>query len=78
MDDLSISWFCALYLLFQISATLKLMFDVLFQTALLLALFWTTNLIVSFGTYFIIWHSWPSMKDQIQALYNSQCLFFIY
>ena len=61
---------CALFLLIQISATLKLMFDVLFQTALLLALFWTTNLIVSFGTYFIIWHSWPSMKDQIQALYN--------
>ncbi|MDC3079214.1 Brp/Blh family beta-carotene 15,15'-dioxygenase [Flavobacteriaceae bacterium] len=61
---------CALFLLFQISATLTLMFDVLFQTALLLALFWTTNLIVSFGTYFIIWHSWPSMKDQIHELYN--------
>ena len=61
---------CALFLLIQISATLKLMFDVLFQTALLLVLFWTTNLIVSFGTYFIIWHSWPSIKDQIQALYN--------
>ena len=61
---------CALYLLFQISATRMLIFDVLFQTCLLLALFWTTNLIVSFGTYFIIWHSWPSMKDQIQALYN--------
>ena len=69
---------CALFLLFQISATLKLMFDVLFQTALLLALFWTTNLIVSFGTYFIIWHSWPSIKDQIQALYNKPDAFSSY
>ena len=69
---------CALFFLFQISATLKLMFDVLFQTALLLALFWTTNLIVSFGTYFIIWHSWPSMKDQIQALYNKPDAYYSY
>ena len=69
---------CALFFLFQISATLKLMFDVLFQTALLLALFWTTNLIVSFGTYFIIWHSWPSIKDQIQALYNKPDAFSSY
>jgi Brp/Blh family beta-carotene 15,15'-monooxygenase len=33
-------------------------------------LFWTTNLIVSFGTYFIIWHSLPSLQDQILVLYN--------
>ncbi len=69
---------CALYLFFQISATRTLMFDILFQTALLLVLFWTTNLIVSFGTYFIIWHSWPSMKDQIQALYNRPNAYSLY
>ena len=69
---------CAFYLLFQISTTRTLMFDVLFQTVLLVALFWTTNLIVSFGTYFIIWHSWPSMKDQIQALYNKPNAYSLY
>tara|TARA_B100000925_G_C21998386_1_gene470061 strand:+ start:94 stop:984 length:891 start_codon:yes stop_codon:yes gene_type:complete len=69
---------CTLYLLIQISSTRTLMFDVLFQTALLVALFWTTNLIVSFGTYFIIWHSWPSMKDQIQVLYNKPNAYSLY
>ena len=53
--------FCVLYLLLQFSAAKTLMIDVLLQSALLMLLFWTTNLIVSFGTYFIIWHSWPSL-----------------
>lgn len=70
--------FVSLFLLLQIAVTRSLVFDVLFQTALLVTLFWTTNLIVSFGTYFIIWHSWPSMQDQIHALYNKPNAYLLY
>ena len=50
-----------LYLLLQFSLAKTLIMDVLLQSAVIMLLFWTTNLIVSFGTYFIIWHSWPSL-----------------
>ena len=61
---------CVLYLILQFSTAKILIIDVLLQSALLILLFWTTNLIVSFGTYFIIWHSWPSLQDQTRMLYN--------
>jgi Brp/Blh family beta-carotene 15,15'-monooxygenase len=69
---------CLLYLLFQFSAVKTLVVDVVLQSVLLLVLFWTTNLIVSFGTYFIIWHSWPSLQDQTQTLYNKPNAYFSY
>ena len=69
---------CVLYLLLQFSAAKTLIMDVLLQSALLMLLFWTTNLIVSFGTYFIIWHSWPSLKDQTRTLYNKPNAYFEY
>lgn len=69
---------CVLYLLLQFSAAKTLIMDVLLQSTLLVLLFWTTNLIVSFGTYFIIWHSWPSLQDQIQTLYNKPNAYFAY
>ena len=52
--------------------------DVLLQSIILMLLFWTTNLIVSFGTYFIIWHSWPSLKDQTRTLYKKPNAYFEY
>lgn len=61
---------CLLYLLFHFSAVKTMVVDVVLQSTILILLFWTTNLIVSFGTYFIIWHSWPSLQDQIRTLYN--------
>ena len=61
---------CLLYLLFHFSAVKTMLVDVVLQSTILILLFWTTNLIVSFGTYFIIWHSWPSLQDQIRTLYN--------
>jgi Brp/Blh family beta-carotene 15,15'-monooxygenase len=70
--------FCVLYLLLQFSASKTLIIDVLLQSALLMLLFWTTNLIVSFGTYFIIWHSWPSLQDQTRMLYNKPNAYFEY
>lgn len=70
--------FCVLYLVLQFSAAKTLIMDVLLQSALLILLFWTTNLIVSFGTYFIIWHSWPSLKDQTRTLYNKPDAYFEY
>lgn len=69
---------CVLYLLLQFSAAKTLIMDVLLQSTLLMLLFWTTNLIVSFGTYFIIWHSWPSLQDQTQTLYNKPNAYFAY
>ena len=69
---------CVLYLLLQFSAAKTLIMDVLLQSTLLMLLFWTTNLIVSFGTYFIIWHSWPSLKDQTQTLYNKPNAYFAF
>lgn len=69
---------CVLYLLLQFSAAKTVIMDVLLQSILLVLLFWTTNLIVSFGTYFIIWHSWPSLKDQTRTLYNKPNAYFEY
>ena len=69
---------CVLYLLLQFSAAKTLIIDVLLQSALLMLLFWTTNLIVSFGTYFIIWHSWPFLQDQTRTLYNKPNAYFAY
>lgn len=69
---------CVLYLLLQFSAAKTLIIDVLLQSTLLMLLFWTTNLIVSFGTYFIIWHSWPSLQDQTRTLYNKPNAYFAY
>tara|TARA_Y200000002_G_scaffold338258_1_gene307515 strand:+ start:469 stop:1287 length:819 start_codon:yes stop_codon:yes gene_type:complete len=37
---------------------------------LLFLLFYTSNLIVSFAVYFVLWHSIPSILDQINFLYN--------
>ena len=71
-------FFCVLYLLLQFSASKTLIIDVLLQSTLLILLFWTTNLIVSFGTYFIIWHSWPSLQDQTRTLYNKPNTYFEY
>ena len=69
---------CVLYLLLQFSSAKAMIIDVLLQSALLILLFWTTNLIVSFGTYFIIWHSWPSLQDQTRTLYNKPNAYFVY
>ena len=69
---------CVLYLLLQFSAAKKLIIDVLLQSTIILLLFWTTNLIVSFGTYFIVWHSWPSLQDQTRTLYNKPNAYFEY
>ena len=69
---------CLLYLLIQFSTVKKLILDILLQSAILMFLFWTTDLIVSFGTYFIILHSWPSLKDQTKTLYNKSDAYFAY
>ena len=42
----------------------------IFYLSLLFLLFYTSNLIVSFAVYFVLWHSIPSILDQISFLYN--------
>ena len=42
----------------------------LFYLLVIYVLFYNTNLIVSFASYFVIWHSIPSIHDQIHYLYK--------
>tara|TARA_B110000444_G_scaffold238417_1_gene251989 strand:+ start:3288 stop:4160 length:873 start_codon:yes stop_codon:yes gene_type:complete len=42
----------------------------LFYLLVIYVLFYNTNLIVSFASYFVIWHSIPSIYDQIEYLYK--------
>ena len=42
----------------------------IYYLILLSLLFYSSNLIVSFGVYFVLWHSIPSILDQINFLYN--------
>ncbi|MBN09033.1 MAG: hypothetical protein CMC79_01480 [Flavobacteriaceae bacterium] len=42
----------------------------LFYLFAIFILFSNTNLIVSFAAYFIVWHSIPSINDQIEFLYK--------
>ena len=48
------------------------------ETPLLLFLFWSTDLFTGFAIYFVFWHSWPSMLEQIQTLYGSKRFVFKY
>lgn len=43
-----------------------------FLFGLFYVLFAKTNLILAFAVYFSIWHSWPSMQDQMAYLYQNQ------
>ena len=46
---------------------------------LLFFLFHATNLLFAFAVYFIFWHSWPSMKDQMRFLYpHTSNAFWLY
>ena len=59
-------------LFFSIKSFKDFLMDFFIQTAIILLLFWTTNLLVSFAVYFVFWHSWPSLRDQANALYGPQ------
>lgn len=47
----------------------KMAFEVL-QLLLLWGVFLITDLLLSFALYFAFWHAFPSLKDQIQLLYQ--------
>ena len=44
----------------------------LFYLALLSVVVYESTLIMGFALYFVLWHSLPSIKDQMQFLYGSQ------
>ena len=48
----------------------KLLMQEFFLLGLLALLFTSSNLLFSFGIYFVIWHSLPSLNSQIKFLYN--------
>jgi len=43
----------------------------LFLFGLLALLFWKGTLVLAFATYFVFWHSLPSLQSQMQFLYGS-------
>jgi Brp/Blh family beta-carotene 15,15'-monooxygenase len=49
----------------------RFFFIELITIILMILLFNFTSLILAFGSYFVLWHSFPSMKDQIKYLYGS-------
>lgn len=66
-------FFCVLgfFILFYSNKTIiKLLPVNLFYLILLCGAFYSSNLIWSFTLYFVLWHSLPSMRDQIE--FNSQ------
>ena len=48
----------------------KLLMQEFFLLGLLALLFTLSNLLFSFGIYFVIWHSLPSLNSQVKFLYN--------
>jgi len=48
----------------------KLLMQEFFLLGLLALLFTSSNLLFSFGIYFVIWHSLPSLNSQVKFLYN--------
>lgn len=50
----------------------KMIFLELFYLALLSVVVYESTLIMGFALYFVLWHSLPSIKDQMQFLYGSQ------
>jgi beta-carotene 15,15'-dioxygenase len=63
--------------LFLLSAALipSLRYLVLFELVLLAfigLLFSRASLLLGFGVYFVVWHSIPSIQDQVEFLYNNK------
>ena len=50
----------------------KLLMQEFFLLGLLALLFASGNLLFSFGIYFVIWHSLPSLNSQVKFLYNAK------
>ena len=64
----------ALFLL-SAAVTPSLRALLIFEVALLLfigLLFAKASLLLGFGVYFVVWHSFPSMQDQLDFLYNDK------
>lgn len=48
------------------------LFQELFLFSVLALLFYSGELLLSFGYYFVFWHSIPSLRSQVKYLYNTQ------
>ena len=82
MDYFPFTIFLIFFLCFFIIIFFKKEFVLLFIEILLLLffilVFSNSTLIYSFSFYFIIWHSLPSLKSQINNLYGDVSYFSIY
>lgn len=68
---LSSSVLLMISILYSINILKNLLVDLFFQTTIIVFLFWMTDLLVGFAVYFVLWHSWPSLKDQVSVLYGA-------
>lgn len=66
------------YTLLLVRIIKRSLIHIFLETSILIFLFWSTDLLTGFAVYFVFWHSWPSMLDQIQTLYGSKRFVFKY
>ena len=69
--SLSILLIMSLYLVFKKLVPLNILLKEMFYLGLLFLLFKTSSLILSFAIYFILWHSIPSILNQVEFVYGN-------
>jgi len=68
--SLSITLIMSLYLVFKKMMELNTLLKEIFYLGLLFLVFKTSSLILSFAIYFILWHSIPSIINQVEFVYG--------
>ena len=68
--SLSVLSIMSLYLVFKKSLDIKMLLTEIFYLGLLFLVFKTSSLILSFAIYFILWHSIPSIINQVEFVYG--------
>lgn len=67
LNKISIALVAALFIswILQLKFFKKELFEELFYLLMFYVVFYNTELALSFGLYFVVWHALPSIKDQI-------------
>ena len=68
--SLSVLSIMSLYLVFKKSLDIKMLLTEIFYLGLLFLVFKTSSLILGFAIYFILWHSIPSIINQVEFVYG--------
>ena len=68
--SLSVLSIMSLYLVFKKSLDINMLLTEIFYLGLLFLVFKTSSLILGFAIYFILWHSIPSIINQVEFVYG--------